>query len=67
MYVCVCQGVTERQIHQAVRDGARSLKDLRHELGVTSECGRCATCARECLREAQHGAGQSSSGVALAA
>lgn len=51
MYVCVCQAVTERQIHQAARDGAKTIKDLRRDLGVTSECGRCASCARQCLRE----------------
>lgn len=52
MYVCVCLAVTERQIHQAARDGAKTLKDLRRDLGVTAECGRCATCARQCLRDA---------------
>ena len=52
MYVCVCLAVTERQIHQAARDGAKTLKDLRRDLGVTGECGRCATCARQCLRDA---------------
>ncbi|MFT3849987.1 MAG: (2Fe-2S)-binding protein [Propionivibrio sp.] len=51
MYVCVCKAVTERQVRQAVSDGARSLKDLRRELGVTSDCGQCAVCARQCLRE----------------
>lgn len=54
MYVCVCQAVTERQIHEAAKAGARTVKDLRRELGVTTECGRCASCARDCLREA-HG------------
>lgn len=52
MYVCVCQAVTERQIIQAAHNGARTLKDLRKDLGVTSECGRCATCARKCLKDA---------------
>ena len=51
MYVCVCQAVTERQIHDAAREGARTLKDLRRELGVTTDCGRCASCARDCLRQ----------------
>ncbi|MBP6654951.1 MAG: (2Fe-2S)-binding protein [Propionivibrio sp.] len=51
MYVCVCKAVTERQVRQAVSDGAHSLKDLRRELGVTSDCGQCAVCARQCLRE----------------
>lgn len=54
MYVCVCAAVTERQIHQAVREGASTLKDLRRDLGVTAECGRCAGCARQCLREARN-------------
>lgn len=53
MYVCVCKAVTERQIHQAALEGAQTLKDLRRDLGVTSECGRCASCARQCLREAR--------------
>jgi bacterioferritin-associated ferredoxin len=52
MYVCVCQAVTDRQIRQAARDGARTLKDLRRDLGVTRDCGRCASCARACLDEA---------------
>jgi bacterioferritin-associated ferredoxin len=51
MYVCVCKAVTDRQIREAAQGGARTLKDLRRELGVTSECGRCASCAHECLRQ----------------
>ena len=54
MYVCVCKAVTDRQIREAAQGGARTLKDLRRELGVTRDCGRCASCAHECLREA-HG------------
>ncbi|MBR0566709.1 (2Fe-2S)-binding protein [Azoarcus sp. L1K30] len=52
MYVCVCNAVTEKHIEHAVRSGATTLRMLRHELGVTAECGRCATCARDCLRSA---------------
>lgn len=59
MYVCVCRAVTERQIQEAVQGGARNLRDLRRELGVTSECGRCASCARDCLKAAQQGCGKS--------
>lgn len=49
MYVCVCHAVTDRQIREAAQGGARTLRDLRRELGVASDCGRCATCAHECL------------------
>lgn len=65
MYVCVCSAVTERQIQQAARDGAKTLKDLRRDLGVTAECGRCATCAKQCLRDA-HGGSREELSPALA-
>ncbi len=52
MYVCVCNAVTDKQIHIAVAEGARTLKDLKRELGVGAECGRCLSCARTCLKEA---------------
>lgn len=52
MYVCVCKAVTERHIGDAVRNGISTLRHLREELGVTAECGRCAACARDCLRAA---------------
>ena len=53
MYVCICRAVTERQIQDAVSNGAQTLKDLRRELGVSSECGQCAAAARQCLAEAR--------------
>ena len=58
MYVCVCQAVTDRQIREAAESGARSLRDLRRDLGVTRDCGRCASCAHECVREAHGTAGK---------
>lgn len=53
MYVCVCRAVTERQIRDAAQSGASTLKDLRRELGVTSECGQCAQNALECLKQVE--------------
>jgi bacterioferritin-associated ferredoxin len=50
MYVCVCQAVTDREIHQAAKDGAKTISDLRRDLGVGIECGRCVSCARKCLK-----------------
>ena len=64
MYVCLCHGVTDRDIRAAAANGARTLKDLRRDLGVTSECGRCACCARDCLKEAHTALGSCSSACA---
>jgi len=52
MYVCVCQAVTDHEIHQAAQNGARTLGDLRRILQVTVECGHCASYARKCLKAA---------------
>lgn len=52
MYVCICNAVTERHIGEAVSEGVSTLRELRTRLGVAGECGRCATCARDCLRTA---------------
>lgn len=51
MYVCVCKGITDREVRQAIRLGASTLEDLRNSLGVASQCGQCAGCARDLLAE----------------
>ncbi|MBL6985532.1 MAG: (2Fe-2S)-binding protein [Methylobacter sp.] len=59
MYVCVCQAVTDREIHQAARNGAKTLSDLRRDLGVGVDCGRCVSCARQCLKSVSVGTQES--------
>lgn len=67
MYVCVCHAVTDHHIRQAAESGARTLKDLRRDLGVTRDCGRCASCARTCLQEACEGQKKTGKGMRKAA
>lgn len=52
MYVCVCNAVTDEDIRRAVENGARSVRDLREELRVATQCGHCLDCAQECLDQA---------------
>ena len=51
MYICLCNSVTENDIRACVEDGARSMRDLRRELGVASQCGKCACHARDLLKD----------------
>jgi bacterioferritin-associated ferredoxin len=51
MFVCVCRGITERHIEEAVMAGAGSLCDLKSRLGVADACGRCVECAAFILEE----------------
>ena len=53
VYVCICNSVTDRDIRDAASRGARTVKDLRRELGVASDCGKCASCAHEVLCDAR--------------
>ncbi|MCX5590426.1 (2Fe-2S)-binding protein [Alcaligenes endophyticus] len=49
MYICICNAITERQVQEAVSNGAKSLCDLQGQLGVASCCGCCADTAKEYL------------------
>jgi len=51
--VCICNCVSEREIEACVAEGASSLKDLRDQLGVGRDCGKCVSCARQVLRDAK--------------
>ncbi|WP_341521058.1 bacterioferritin-associated ferredoxin [Pseudomonas sp. G.S.17] len=50
MYVCLCQGVTDGQIRDAILEGCCSYRDVRQTLGVASQCGKCACLAKEVVR-----------------
>lgn len=52
MYICICNGVTDREIREAISRGARRLEDLSRELGVATGCGSCACAAGELLGDA---------------
>jgi bacterioferritin-associated ferredoxin len=52
MYVCLCHGITEDQIRNCVLEGARTLCDLRGQLGVATQCGACESQACQVLHEA---------------
>jgi len=53
MIVCVCRRISEHQIREAVADGAYSLECLQMDLGVATQCGRCADCASRVLCDAR--------------
>ena len=46
MYVCLCQGISESRLQQAIREGARSFEQLQTCTGVATCCGACEPCAR---------------------
>ena len=49
MYVCICNGVTERDIRQAAEAGCRSVPELTMRTGAGANCGSCLDMAAELL------------------
>ena len=50
MYVCVCNGITEKQVQKAIDNGAESVEDLTRALGLASGCGSCSTFADQLIQ-----------------
>lgn len=51
MYVCLCHGVTDGQIREAIYEGCCSYQEVRENLGVGTQCGKCACLAKQVVRE----------------
>ncbi|KRW62260.1 bacterioferritin-associated ferredoxin [Pseudomonas sp. TTU2014-080ASC] len=51
MYVCLCEGVTDGQIREAIYEGCCSYREVRTSLGIASQCGKCACLAKQVVRE----------------
>jgi len=53
MYVCVCNGVTEREIRQAAHAGCGSVAELTMRTGCGACCGSCVEMAGQLLEAAR--------------
>jgi len=42
MYVCICKGITDKQIKQMVLEqGVGSIRELKQQFDIASQCGTC--------------------------
>ncbi|MFT3897815.1 MAG: (2Fe-2S)-binding protein [Thermomonas sp.] len=53
MYVCVCNGITDRQVREVAAAGCRSVSELTMRTGAGAGCGSCLDLAAQILDEAQ--------------
>lgn len=51
MYICICKQVTDKQIEQAIYDGANTLSAIKNTLGASTECGSCTGCIKDMIEE----------------
>lgn len=51
MYVCICEAVTEKEIVRQVREeGIKTVRSLGRATGACRQCGKCATDAKNLIR-----------------
>lgn len=51
MYVCLCNGVTEREIRQTAAAGCRTMAELTMRTGCGAGCGSCVCMATEIIED----------------
>ena len=66
MYVCLCNGITEREIRQTALAGCCSMSELTMRTGCGAGCGSCVEMATALLDEV-HVASTATTDVARAA
>lgn len=49
MYVCVCKGITDKQIQREIEAGVSTLSELQERLEVGMCCGQCRPYATEMI------------------
>jgi len=47
----MCNAVTDSQIREAVEKGATRFGQVRRELGLASQCGKCGILARNIFKQ----------------
>ena len=53
MYVCICNGVTDRQIREAADAGCDSVSEMTMRTGAGARCGSCLGLVAELIDEAR--------------
>lgn len=63
MVVCLCNRISDRDLHPHTGDGCATVSMVYQALGVRPQCGKCVPFVRQMLRQAPElGAGQRCAG-----
>jgi len=50
MIICLCEGVSDKEIRHACQSGARTMDEIRARCGVAAHCGTCQESVRKIAR-----------------
>lgn len=51
MYVCLCNGISDKKIRQAVRQFPPLVPAIKKFIPVGNQCGKCVRAAREVMED----------------
>ncbi|MFC3902973.1 bacterioferritin-associated ferredoxin [Acinetobacter marinus] len=51
MYICLCRGITDQDIKDAMQNGAQSYREVREMLDLGTCCGKCAPEAKALISD----------------
>ncbi len=51
MYVCLCNGFTDRDVKSAIASGADAVPNVYECLGASPQCAKCSIQIRELIQE----------------
>jgi bacterioferritin-associated ferredoxin len=54
MYICLCNGVTDKQIRREVENGAHSFEEIQAKLEAATGCGMCKEATIAVINEVLH-------------
>ena len=63
MYVCLCNGLTDRDLHPHTAAGDCSVSMVYRACGCQPQCGKCVPFVRQMLRQAAEAAVAKSAGA----
>ena len=52
MYICLCNGFTDRQVRTTIDESAASVAQVYQALGCAPRCGKCVPVVRDMLHRA---------------
>ena len=55
MYICLCNGITDRDVRRVAAAGSPTVAQLYRALGCAPQCGKCVPVVRQMLDEAKTG------------
>lgn len=50
MYICLCNGFTDRQVRSSTETGSVSVSQVYKALGCQPKCGKCVPIVRDMLK-----------------